>query len=381
MPKMQESHNYGPRNMQDFYCEFPEFLWGPGLLISVLRFVTNVPAVAKYIAAHNMATYGLADTATFIAFAVMLAFATHGWYATFADQKRQFQDFDAKHSRKPGEKPSAYIDRDPPTAGAIRTVAALVSSIVYAFVPFAPPTTSWPVFIGWTMAVAVYWDLHFFVVHKTVHENAWLYKHIHKLHHSHKQSGPFSAYFVTYQSNFLTEQLVVIIAAALGCPRDVFTWSMYWGTLGTYVEHGGHDLADVRLAPLPVTFAQLSTILSPWSLVLGGESPGMHDWHHEKFFTNYALSFSYLDKLFGTFHPGRVPGEAIGLAHPRAAKKDATPATPAVLEGMASCDAIADVIGSQPAFQPKVWHSAPVWRSVPAPCEALDLDETCTDSE
>ena len=29
---------------------------------------------------------------------------------------------------------------------------------------------------------------------------------------------------------------------------------------------------------------------------------------HEKFTTNYALSFKYLDKLFGSYHPGREPG-------------------------------------------------------------------------
>jgi sterol desaturase/sphingolipid hydroxylase (fatty acid hydroxylase superfamily) len=33
-----------------------------------------------------------------------------------------------------------------------------------------------------------------------------------------------------------------------------------------------------------------------------------HDWHHEKFITNYSLSFKYLDKVFGTYHPGREPG-------------------------------------------------------------------------
>jgi hypothetical protein len=34
-----------------------------------------------------------------------------------------------------------------------------------------------------------------------------------------------------------------------------------------------------------------------------------HDWHHEKFTQNYSLSFKYLDRLFGTYHVGRVPGE------------------------------------------------------------------------
>ena len=40
-----------------------------------------------------------------------------------------------------------------------------------------------------------------------------------------------------------------------------------------------------------------------------------HDWHHESdtFFDNYALSFKYLGKLVGTYHPGRIPGKQTGL--------------------------------------------------------------------
>ena len=44
-----------------------------------------------------------------------------------------------------------------------------------------------------------------------------------------------------------------------------------------------------------------------------GVSVAEHDWHHEKFLTNYSLSFKYLDKVFGTYHPGRVPGEQKGM--------------------------------------------------------------------
>jgi len=186
---------------------------------------------------------------------------------------------------------------------------------VYSLVPFAPPTTSWTAFIAWTCALAVYWDLHFFVVHKAAHESRWLYINVHKLHHTQKQPSCFSAYFVTYLSHVLTEQSVVLLAAACGLPVDVFTWTLWKGTFHTLLDHGGHDVGSIRLAPLPITLDQLSTALSPWSLVLGGVAPAEHDWHHEKFNKNYSLSFTYLDKLFGSYHPGRVAGEAIGMAH------------------------------------------------------------------
>ena len=269
-------------------------------------------------------------------FAIILAYAAEGWYRMHVGQPRQLQTYDGKQKL---EKPSTYAERPAPTAAAVRTVAALLTSIVYAFVPFAPVSSSWPVFAAWVFGFAVYWDIHFFIVHKAVHENRWLYKNIHKLHHTHKQPGVFTAYFVTYQSHVLTEQSVVFLAAACGLPRDVFTWVMWWGTLMTYVEHGGHDVESIRLSPLPITFGQLGTLLSPWSLVLGGATPAEHDWHHEKFTTNYALNFKILDQLFGSYHPGREPGEAVREASAAAHALSQAPAEAPRAEAEAEAEA------------------------------------------
>mmetsp|Transcript_49432 Transcript_49432/g.128948 ORF Transcript_49432/g.128948 Transcript_49432/m.128948 type:complete len:328 (+) Transcript_49432:141-1124(+) len=308
-------------NLGTFYKANPEFVWGPMLLTAVIQGVVRHPKVAEFLASEGRIPYGLYDSTTYTVFAILLAYAAHGWYTTHVSQKLQIQSYDKQSVKKPWDKDTSYSEREPPEAGAIRTTAALLTSFVYASIPFAPATTTWPMFIAWTMGLAVYWDLHFFIAHKTVHENPWLYKKVHKLHHSHKQPGVFSAYYVTYQSHILTEQSVILLAAAVGLPRDVFTWTIWWGTLGTYVEHCGHDVHDIMLSPLPFTFGQLSTLLSPWSLILGGESTAHHDWHHEKFLANYALSFTYLDKLLGSYHPGRVPGEAVGLDEKSLAKK------------------------------------------------------------
>merc|ERR1719330_285982 len=259
-----------------------------------------------------MEPYGVHNTAMYTGFAILLAYATHGWFVTHVNQKVQFQRFDSPTDIKAGLPPKRYVDREPPAEAAVRTAAALLTSmIVYTFVPFAPATFSFCSFVGWTMAFSIYWDFHFFIVHKAAHESRWMYTHVHKLHHTHKQPGPFTAYFVTYISHFLTEQSVVLIGAAAGLPRNVFTWIMWYGTLATYIEHCGHDIADVKLSPLPITYGQLGLLLNPWTLLLGSQSTAMHDWHHEKFTTNYALSFGYLDKLLGSYHPGRIPGAAI----------------------------------------------------------------------
>jgi hypothetical protein len=59
------------------------------------------------------------------------------------------------------------------------------------------------------------------------------------------------AYFVTYQSHILLEQSVVLIACAAGLPRDVFNFYMYYGTLGTFIEHCGYEVcASLFFLPL-----------------------------------------------------------------------------------------------------------------------------------
>ena len=327
---MHRTHAAAANDLAAFWRAHPSFIWGPAALIGTLQAVISIPDVAAFVAKKGLEPYGWHDTATYTAFAIVLSYATHGWYATHVSQDRQLQSFDSKAEIRAGKAPSKYVDRTPPAAAAVRTVAALLTSVVYAFVPFAPPTYSIQTFVACNLAFSIYWDLHFFIVHKTVHKYGTLYKWIHKLHHTHKQPGVFTAYFVTYQSHVLTEQSVVIIGALLGLPRNVFTWIMWWGTLATFVEHGGHNVADIKFSPLPLTFGQLFTVFAPWSIVLGGTTPAEHDWHHEKFTTNYALNFSYLDKLFGSFHHGRVPGTLV--AEQRASGAVAVESTPAQTE-------------------------------------------------
>jgi len=97
-------------------------------------------------------------------------------------------------------------------------------------------------------------------------------------------------------------------------PVDVFTFYMAHGYLGTLLQHAGYDLSEMKLPLIPVTFGNIETAVSFYAVGwLQGLNAAEHDWHHEKFTTNYALSFKYLDKLFGSYHPGRVPGEATAV--------------------------------------------------------------------
>ena len=99
--------------------------------------------------------------------------------------------------------------------------------------------------------------------------------------------------------------------AMCGLPVDVFTWTLYWGTVDSFIKHAGHSVGSTKLPFVLFTWEQLNSVMAPWGLLLGGATTAEHDWHHEKFTTNYSLSFTYLDKLLGSFHPGRKPGEAL----------------------------------------------------------------------
>lgn len=313
-----------PTTLDRFYQDYPSFLWGPVLMAGMLYLVTTqVPAVVDYLEAHHMEAWGLSSAAHYTVFSILLTYAVHGFCATHVPSSLKLQ---AQH---------AYQIQ--PDAMAIRSTAALLTELVYAVVPVAPSTSTWYIFVAWTAGLAIYWDAHFFVAHKICHEYKPAYRFFHKMHHLAKEPNCFGAYFVTYQSHIVLEQLIVIGFGLAGLPRNVLMFTMYWGTLGTLVEHSGFELGSMKLPLLPMTFGRLCQLVgasTSWILegtcittirsIVGyvfevalshtshlshtGVSVAEHDWHHEKFLQNYALSFTYLDKLFGSYHPGREPG-------------------------------------------------------------------------
>lgn len=287
----KHDHDGNPTDLAGFYKQHPEFLWGPAALSVVVSVAcTQSSAIATKLADGRAVFYGGYDTCVYTIFAILATFAAHGWFCVHAAQERQLQQFerttrDDAGARLPmpdlGQASMSYIDRKAPRGASVRSTAALLTSFVYAFYPFGAPTTSWAAFVGWTCGLALYWDVHFFIAHKAFHEHPALYKFFHKLHHFYTQPDVFGAYYVTYQSHLVTEQLVILLACFAGLPRDVFTWTMFLGTFDTCVKHSGHSISSVQRG-LPISYEALMTLLNPWSLVLGGGSTAEHDWHHEK---------------------------------------------------------------------------------------------------
>ena len=308
-----------PVTLEDFYQKHPSFVWGPLLFAGLLHVATTkIPTVVNFLQEREMQAFGWMSALQYTVWSIVMSYAFHGFFATHAPAQLKIQA-DKEYRVKP-------------KAMAIRSTAALLTELIYACMPLAPATDTWIRFATWSAAIAVYWDFHFFIAHKYCHENKAAYRFFHKMHHLCKEPNCFGAYFVTYQSHIILEQAVVLILAIAGLPRDVFIFTMYWGTMGTFVEHSGYELGSMKLPLIPVTFGMLQKVMGfatcwflegtccfhPFNsfyqnaycslLKFQGVNVAEHDWHHEKFVHNYSLSFKYLDKLFGSYHPGKEPG-------------------------------------------------------------------------
>jgi sterol desaturase/sphingolipid hydroxylase (fatty acid hydroxylase superfamily) len=250
--KMNAAVATHPVTMDDFYKQYPSFIWGPMVVAGLLyTSTTYLPSFMKYLQSNNMEYFGWTSAWQYTVFAIASSFAFHGFCVTFAPKSLKIQA-DTEYQVKPD-------------AMAIRSTAALLTSLIYTFMPFCPDITDqgvegWLEFLAWTAVLAVYWDAHFYVAHRYAHKNKAAYRFFHKMHHLCKEPNCFGAYFVTYQSHILLEQLVVFIMAMLGLPRNVFTFYLYWGTIGTYVEHSGFELGSMVLPfiPIPISFGQFS---------------------------------------------------------------------------------------------------------------------------
>jgi len=181
-----------PRNLDDFYRKYPSFIWGPALVGG------GVMAICKALPARldklQATPYGWQASALYAVYGGVLSFAVHGWYCTFVDRERQLQTYEKRGTPFSGtmEDRISYREKEQPRVAAIRQLATFATSLVYSVYPFASATTSWLSFVAWTCALAVYWDIHFFIVHKIAHENKHAYKWLHKLHHTYKQPTAFS---------------------------------------------------------------------------------------------------------------------------------------------------------------------------------------------
>lgn len=136
------------------------------------------------------------------------------------------------------------------------------------------------------LALLVAADLVQYALHRAMHEVPWLWR-IHAVHHSSRQMDSLAGSRIHFLETLLTRTSVYACAFALGVSFPAF---LAFGALiavqGTFIH------ANVRLR-----YGLLEQVLV---------SPRFHHFHHasdaEAIDTNYAGTFPWIDRLFGTHH-------------------------------------------------------------------------------
>jgi 4-alpha-methyl-delta7-sterol-4alpha-methyl oxidase len=148
--------------------------------------------------------------------------------------------------------------------------------------------TNWPVWwvipIQVTIAFVVD-DLWFYTYHRYLHENKFLLKHIHSIHH--KATTPFPLeYLYAHPLEWMAGALGPVIGfgvVMLFMPMNIFAFWIFGLIRNLHEIHIHSDLKIPIISQIPL----ISTTKH-------------HDDHHSKLKGNYASTFGWMDKIFKT---------------------------------------------------------------------------------
>lgn len=128
-------------------------------------------------------------------------------------------------------------------------------------------------------------DFLYYWMHRYMHENKWLLKNIHGVHHEIKNTCAINGNYMHWLEFSLTASIMLIGPVLMGAHLYVL-W--IWVVIRQFEAADGHMGYDI-----------------PWNparIFLFYHGPVYHDFHHAKFKGNYAGFLSYLDKYFGNTH-------------------------------------------------------------------------------
>jgi len=294
--------------LESFFRENPYFLV-PWACLAGLQFVFQIPCIAAWCDGRGLEAFGAQRAIHLTAFVLIMQFALHGAIAVYHDRLEE-------QGYKIQDKPYPFRAEETSTRS---SAIIIMSMMAYALTPMNQGEASLlEVFIGYSILLLVH-DAWFYAVHRLAHTKKF-YALIHKTHHKWKQPMVFAAYFIRSPSAVLQEHACLIPCMIfLPVPLYSFMLYQYLGAPMSMLEHCGFHVDEIPLPYLGMVewpligrakVGHLMTILGGgWSLLLGGHSVECHDYHHLNFNGNYGLSYSYLDKLFGTYvEPDKFQG-------------------------------------------------------------------------
>ncbi|XP_003415841.2 methylsterol monooxygenase 1-like [Loxodonta africana] len=129
---------------------------------------------------------------------------------------------------------------------------------------------------------AVIEDTWHYFLHRLLHHKR-IYKYIHKIHHEFEAPFGMEAEYA-HPLDLLILETGFVLAFVLLCDHAVFLW--VWLTfrlIGAIDVHSGYDIP-----------------FNPLNLIPFYAGSRHHDFHHMNFTGNYASTFTWWDRIFGT---------------------------------------------------------------------------------
>lgn len=128
-------------------------------------------------------------------------------------------------------------------------------------------------------------DFIYYWSHRTMHENKWLLKNVHSVHHRIRNTCAINGNYFHWVEFVVTASIALIPPMLLGAHLYVLWGWIIFRQLEAADGHCGYDIPWNPAHWLPVY-----------------EGPVYHDFHHKRFQGNYAGFLPYLDKYMGGTH-------------------------------------------------------------------------------
>lgn len=128
-------------------------------------------------------------------------------------------------------------------------------------------------------------DFLYYWMHRWFHENKWLLRHVHSVHHRIRNTCAINGNYMHWIEFSATAGLMLLVPILIGAHLYVV---FIWVVIRQFEAVDGHTGYDVPYNPahyLPLY-----------------EGPAYHDFHHARFKGNYAGALPYLDRFMGKTH-------------------------------------------------------------------------------
>jgi sterol desaturase/sphingolipid hydroxylase (fatty acid hydroxylase superfamily) len=149
-------------------------------------------------------------------------------------------------------------------------------------------------FIPYSFVFEIIFDLFHYLTHRYIHFNKYLYRHTHKIHHTHNYPISIITFYQHPLDLLITNSIPTIIAIYCLPNISLFMYSMI-SIYKTYIEICGHTGKQTFPTSSFPQFIWLPKILQ---IELYTED---HDLHHTRNNCNYAKRFALWDKVFNTY--------------------------------------------------------------------------------